>query len=610
MIGQPRDEVEEIKSRIDLVALIGETVQLRGSGNTYKGLCPFHEETGPSFIVNRQSRRGGVGGNYKCFGCQESGDCFTWIQKTQSVDFVASKKILAERAGVQLRAVDPRKEAQRARLFEVMEIANRYFTSRLADDPAGQRFLQDRHISEDAVEAFELGVDPDDGGLGEHLRIAGVNAAEAIEAGVLIRSRDGRAFDPQRGRFIFPVRDEGGRLVTFSSRALDPNDRRPKYVNGSATPIFDKSTVLYGLYQGRRAIGRARSVVLVEGYVDVIGCHQAGFANVVATMGTAITPQHVRKLRSSADTIILALDPDAGGRGGMDRGKRVALADVLANNDRLELRSIDLPDGKDPDEIVYEDRERWSALVAAAPRLVDNEFERFAKLDTSDPGVKRRAADELAPFVLAMKHPADAHHYRTRLKQLLSLDDPTLEAIMRGVDISSLSTSGAPVKAVPAPMGSSPQSSEMRLLHTVLRYPEAYRTMVAAKEIPALEPGDIAHGGVRALLAQATALEAGVPDAAGAAALFGEDYGALFSAAYATRLPETMRGLGELAIAVRKAALRRARETALAAFESAIADDDTAAAEHADAEARTLLARTEAADKALARLLAQPDRGL
>ena len=389
-----QDVKEHIRQSIDLVDLVSEHVSLKRAGRNLKGLCPFHKEKTPSFNVlpDRQI--------FKCFGCQAGGDIFKFVQLTEHVDFSEALRILADRAGVELK---PRRTdagatppVGRADIARANEWAAKWFRAQLLGDAGVQAraYVENRHISPEASERFQIGLAPRDERLQEAARRAGLSN-ELLLAADLVRAGDhGGAYETFRERLIFPIRDAGNRCVGFGGRDL--GDSHAKYLNTARNDLFDKSRCLFGLPLARDAIRQCGQAVVVEGYTDCIACHQHGFANTVATLGTSATEEHMRTLRRHVDTAVLLFDSDAAGEAAAER----ALAVALQQN--LTVLIAQVPEGKDPADYLQtsgpdEFRELLNSAVDALGFMWDRTLARFA-----DPGGgsnRRRAVDEFVNLV-------------------------------------------------------------------------------------------------------------------------------------------------------------------------------------------------------------------
>ncbi len=439
------DPVEEIKARLDIVEIVSETVQLRKSGKNYTGFCPFHPNTRtPAFVVFPET------GTWHCFGCQKGGDIFTFVMEREGWDFAEALQHLAQRAGVELRPPSPQ-EAQQAeaheRLRQLLEEAVAFFRHHL-HTPAGQpalAYLRRRGLTEATIEAWGLGYAPDArNALLRFFRAKGYTPEEMLQAGLLSQRDDGSVYDRFRHRVMFPIRDARGRMTGFGARTLDP-EGVPKYLNTPQTPLFDKGRLLYGLDKARQAIRQRDQVVLVEGYMDVIALHQAGYANAVSPMGTALTEAHLRQLKRYTRNIVLALDPDEAGHRAVLRSLEVArqtLADdtrftfdprgLLRQEARFNaaLRVVLLPQGQDPDEMVLADPAAWDRLLEQAQPILLFVIEAaLAHQDLRDPKVKAQLAERLVPLIFEVANPVERDAYLTTLARRLEVDERSLLAL-------------------------------------------------------------------------------------------------------------------------------------------------------------------------------------
>ena len=436
--------LDDIKARLDVVDLIGETVKLRRSGRSYTGFCPFHDnKKTPAFAVFPDS------GTWRCFGqCNEGGDIFKFVMKKEGWDFPEALRYLAGRAGVELKPQSPQeisRTEENDRLRTLLEEAVTYFRHNLTQNPAGKpayTYLQQRGLEPATIETWGLGyaLQTWEAGI-EHFRSRGYSQEDLLAAG-LITARDGGGFyDRFRNRILFPIRDENGGMTGFGARVLNPDDQ-PKFLNSPQTALFDKGRLLYGLDQARRAIRTADQAVIVEGYLDVIALHQAGFANVVSPMGTALTEHQLRALKRRTRRIVLALDADAAGSTATLRGLQVARATMdretevsfdprglIRQETRLnaDLRIVSLPDGKDPDEIVRADPQLWKKILEDANPIVTHVMESLAAgRNLDDPKVKSEIAGQILPLIADVGDPIERETYRQRLARLLRVDERAL----------------------------------------------------------------------------------------------------------------------------------------------------------------------------------------
>ncbi len=436
--------VDEIKARLDIVDVVSETVNLRRSGKNYTGFCPFHPNTRtPAFVVFPES------GTWRCFGqCNEGGDIFSFVMKKEGWDFAEALRYLAERAGVQLRPTTPQQQEQAEefeRLRALLEDAVIFYRHNLLNTPAGEaalRYLTEkRGLTRQTIETWGLGYAPNAwDATTRHFLKKGYTEEELLQAGLVSQRDSGGVYDRFRHRITFPIRDERGRMAGFGARVLNPDDV-PKFLNSPQTVLFDKGKLLYGLDRARKAIRAADQVVIVEGYLDVIALHQAGFENVVSPMGTALTEHHLRLLKKRTRRIVLALDPDAAGDKATLRGLQIAREtldrtvmfdayNLVRNKARLQadIRVAVLPEDLDPDEVVNRDPDEWRAILAQARPIVVHVMETLAAgRDLNDPAVKTEIIQQVLPLIEDLPDEVERAPYRQRLARLLGVDEHTID---------------------------------------------------------------------------------------------------------------------------------------------------------------------------------------
>ena len=435
--------VDDIKGRLDILDLVSGYVPLAKSGNSYKAACPFHSERTPSFHVfpERQS--------WRCFGaCATGGDVFSFLMRIENLEFGEALKRLAQQAGVAL-AENPGRRKEQDSLYQVNEAACEFFSDVLASTRRGsdgREYLDKRGVAKDAIDRFQIGLSPAGGEpLSRHLASKGYTEDVLAMAGLVTKGQGDTYRDLFRGRLMFPIRDASGSLAGFGGRTLDGS--QPKYLNSPKTSVFDKSNILYALHLAKDSAAE-QGIVIVEGYMDAVGCHQGGFSNVVASMGTALTPQQVslicnllrRSGASAPGRITLALDADAAGQEATLRGLQV-LWDAIhqgkggsgsrpyASSEIPSIRVVVLPDGQDPDEVILKDPQAWATLVEEALPLLDYRFAaESAKVDVSTPQGKAALAEKLLPLVAATPDPFQQDYYFQKLASLLGVSEATLLA--------------------------------------------------------------------------------------------------------------------------------------------------------------------------------------
>ena len=520
---EPMSSVEEIKSRLDIVDLVSETVQLRRSGKNYTGFCPFHSNTRtPSFVVFPDT------GTWRCFGqCSEGGDIFKFVMKKEGWDFPEALRRLAEKAGVQLRIPSPREQAakeQHGRLRELLEEAVTFFNHQLVGIQAGKpvlEYLRGRGILDASIDAFGIGYAPDSyEALSTYLQSHNYTFEEMNDAGLLSQRDDGSRYDRFHHRLMFPIRDGSGKMAGFGARALRDGDQ-PKYLNSPQNALFDKGNLLYGLDKARKAIRSEDRVVIVEGYLDVIALHQVGYPNAVSPMGTALGDGQLRQLKRLSKRIVLALDADAAGDKATLRGLEVARqtldreADpvfdargLLRHEGRLQadIRVTTLPEGLDPDEIVLKDAGAWPKILQEARPIVEHVMFSLAKnRELEDPKVKRELAGQILPLINDIPSAIERDSYIQKLAHLLHVDERSLlnerPARRRSLPRRRITTTAVPRETGITPV---PDDSNYKLeshcLSIIIRTPELlYRVDRALHEagLPRLSSNDFENSDVQ-----------------------------------------------------------------------------------------------------------------
>jgi DNA primase len=415
--------IDEVKQRIDIVDVVSQYAKLTKSGRTFRALCPFHSEKNPSFFVYPEQQ------SWHCFGaCNTGGDVFSFVMKKQNIDFGEALRLLAQRAGVTIPSrFEPGGESkEKQKLFQVNEAAAQYFHNLLNSKAAekAKAYLLKRGLSEKTITDFQLGYSPDKwDALKQHLINTGYTEAELLNAGLIVEGEGGKTHDRFRNKLMFPISDPRGHITGFGARVLD--DSLPKYINSPQTPLFDKSSTLYGIHLAKDAIRQQGLAVIVEGYMDVITAHQNGFSNVVASMGTSVTEKQVNILKNLTKNIVFALDADAAGEEAMLRC--VGYENILD----AEVKVIILPKGKDPDDVIKEDARAWQKLLEEALPIVDYTFNMAtAELDLTKASGKSQAVDKLLPIVAEIKNPIRQAHYLQKLAQLLKVSEKSIEAAL------------------------------------------------------------------------------------------------------------------------------------------------------------------------------------
>jgi DNA primase len=412
-----KDFVAAVRNAGDIVRLVSDYVPLKPAGQRLKGLCPFHHEKTPSFSVDPQMQL------FYCFGCQAGGDAFKFVMLYEKTDFAESVEFLAKRWGVPLpRTAGKPEDDARSRAMLINESAMAYFHSQWSEPSRGRAardYLAKRGVSEAVSERFGLGFAPDSwDALGNVLGARGFKTADVLTAGLAVPRKEGSGqYDRFRNRVIFPIRDVAGRVVAFGGRAL--GDSEPKYLNSPETPAYVKGEHLYGLDVAKESIRREGFAILVEGYLDLIALHQAGFEHVVASLGTALTPLQVKLLARYTERVVVSYDGDVAGV-----AAAVKSLDLFLERG-FDVRVAEIPQAQDPDDFVKEHgAAAYDAIVKEAPGYLDFLVRRELRgRDLSLPGEKVAAINAVLPKLARLTSAVERTAWAGRLAEALRLDD-------------------------------------------------------------------------------------------------------------------------------------------------------------------------------------------
>ncbi len=455
-------KIEEIKSRVDIVELASEYLTLKKAGRNYLGLCPFHQEKTPSFTVNREKQI------FYCFGCGEGGNVITLLMKIANKSFPEAIKYLAEKTGVLLPVRtfggDGReKESLRDEIFQLNARAAQYFARQLSS-PGGKAvrdYLQKRAVTEETVRQFRLGYAPDAWrSLADDMEGGGLSLKMAEQAGLVIAGKEGGFYDRFRGRLMFPIENPFGEIVAFGGRIIGEGE--PKYLNSPESPVYSKGKNLYGLNKAKEAIRRNGFCLIVEGYFDAISLWNAGVRNVVATLGTALTRDHLELLRRYTQDVVALFDPDAAGRKALDRSLELFLG---AN---MSARALILPDGCDPDDFVKKyGPGKLEELIALAPAISDYYID--SVLGNGKTFEENRDLVKTAmEFVGKINNEIERNLFIKRIAEKSGIDQALLKREIHRKPASV--PSGAGVKKASGGMAVNPL--EFNLIRLMLEYPQ------------------------------------------------------------------------------------------------------------------------------------------
>lgn len=392
--------VEQIKERLSVDEVVGKYIKLERAGANLKARCPFHNEKTPSFFVSPAR------GSFYCFGCGAKGDIFSFVEQFEGIDFKGALRVLANMAGVVLKEENPKERSERDSLFALMNDAALFYERNLPASSEAKEYLRVRGLTEATIKEWRIGFAlPDWRTLYEHLRRKGVSEDLMRKAGLIKEpSRAGDSpYDTFRGRIMFPLFDPSGRVVAFSGRILPRLDdgKTAKYLNSPDTALWSKTRTLYGYDRAKLAIRMKDYSILVEGQMDLLMAHQAGYKNTVATSGTALTPEHLANLRRLSGNLLMAFDADKAGLSATERGYRLALRQGFA------VKVAKLPEGSDPADLILTDAEGWKAALKGSKFIVDAYIERLESEKLGAREAAKRFKEKILPLLASIQSPAE-----------------------------------------------------------------------------------------------------------------------------------------------------------------------------------------------------------
>jgi len=423
------NNVEQIKNRLNIVDVVGSYVKLEKAGGNFRARCPFHNERTPSFFVSP------VRDTFHCFGCNKGGDIFTFTEEMEGVDFKGALKVLAERAGVELKYSDPKEKSEKDRLHQLLEATTFFFQSNLIANKDALAYLYKRGVKPETLKEFRIGFALDDWhALRNYLSEKGFTEAEMEKAGVVISSARGY-HDRFRSRIMFPISDSAGRIAAFTGRIFGKqDDATGKYINSPETSLYNKSSILYGYDKAKTEIRKSNSAILVEGQMDLIMAHQSGSKNTVAASGTALTAQHVKLIHRLADTLVLALDGDSAGLAAADRGAHIALSDGM------DVRAVVMPDGSDPADVILKGGDVWERQIKEAKHIINFYLEILKGQDPDPRTFRLSVGKKVLPLVKRMSNKIDQSHFVDEISVVLGIPTEAVREELEKAEIDNVIT--------------------------------------------------------------------------------------------------------------------------------------------------------------------------
>lgn len=472
--------IQQIKDRLDIVEVISSYLKLEKTGANLRAPCPFHSEKKPSFFVSPTRQM------FRCFGCGVGGDMFQFVMQIEGIEFGDALRILARRAGVELRSFQPEMQTRRARLYEICELGCRFFEKQLEKSIAGQavrEYLLRRGLIETTIKQWRLGYSPapSSGGwraLSDFLVSQGYKREEILEAGLAVQSeKAGTPYDRFRGRIMFPIFDLNSQVIGFGGRITEEQqkageDGGAKYINISTTPLYDKGKALYGLNFAKVDVRKKDACILTEGYMDVILSHQAGFTNTVAVSGTALTSYQLKIIKRYTGNLLAAFDMDTAGGLATTRGID------LAQQEDFVVKVIVMPSEKDPADIISQEPSQWEKAIGEAKEIMEFYFENaLARFDCNSPQGKKEIANFLLPFIKKIANRIVQAHWLQKLASLLNVSEGVINEELNKINLpQNTAASSAAVAAELAAPKINPKNRkellEEKILALALKNPE------------------------------------------------------------------------------------------------------------------------------------------
>lgn len=409
--------VDLIKEKLDIADIVGSYIKLEKAGSNFKGKCPFHNEKTPSFFISPDR------GTYYCFGCGAKGDIFTFVQEFEGLDFRGALKNLALRAGVELEQENPTVRSEKDRLHSILEQATFFFQKNLADNSDAKKYLLGRGLSEETIKEWSIGYAPLAWQeLHDFLLGKGFTKSELEKVGLIKKSekRAGEYYDVFRGRIVFPIFDVGGKVIAFSGRILVDDGKSPKYLNTPETILFNKSETLYGLHKAKVDIRRKDYSILVEGQMDLVMSHQAGFGNTVASSGTAFTTEHLGKLKRLSNRIVMAFDADGAGFTAANKSAQLALS--LG----MEVKVALLPKGSDPAELIKKDIDAWKDVLKNTMHIIDFYMQSLLSQNLDARKLTKEIQSKVLPYINMLESSMERSHFVSKIAERVGIKEDAL----------------------------------------------------------------------------------------------------------------------------------------------------------------------------------------
>jgi DNA primase len=414
-----QSDVDKIKERLSIEEVVGSYIKLDRAGKNLKARCPFHNEKTPSFTLSPDRD------NYYCFGCHASGDIFSFVQEFEGIDFREALKKLADKAGIELSDKPDKNFSEKKKLYELLELTNKYFQAHLSKNPKTIDYLKSRGLSGETIKEWRLGFAPAGWrNLKEFLVQKNsqkkYSETDLEKAGLIKKNDKGESYDRFRSRIMFPINDSNGNPVGFTGRIFEGKDDDAKYLNSPETILFDKSRILYGFDKAKSFIRKFDFSILVEGQMDLIMAHQAGYKNAVASSGTALTEEHLRMLSKISDKIVIAYDSDTAGFRASEKVWKMALSMGM------DVKIAPIESGKDPADIIHESTDEWKRVIKNSKHIIEIISDQIKDSDLDDRNKGKSVSENLIPYLKSISSSIDQDHFIKFVSDELSISEDSI----------------------------------------------------------------------------------------------------------------------------------------------------------------------------------------
>jgi DNA primase len=430
-----QSDVDKIKERLSIEEVVGSYIKLDRAGKNLKARCPFHNEKTPSFTLSPDRN------NYYCFGCHANGDIFTFVQEFEGIDFKEALEKLADRAGIVLTNVPDKDFKEKNKLYELLEIVNEYFENNLPKNSRVVDYLKSRGLTDETIKEWRIGFAPEGWrNLKDFLVNKKYSEADIEKAGLIKKNEKGDSYDRFRSRIMFPINDSNGNPVGFTGRIFDGKDEDAKYLNSPETILFDKSRILYGFDKAKSFIRKFDFSILVEGQMDLIMAHQAGYKNAIASSGTALTEEHLRMVSKISDKIVIAYDSDTAGFRASEKVWKMALSMGM------DVKIAQIESGKDPADIIKDSLDEWKRVVKKSKHIIEIIVNQIKDSSLDDRQKGKEVSEKVVPYLKSISSSIDQDHFIKFVSDELSISESSIRREVEAFDDNNEYIVSAPLK--------------------------------------------------------------------------------------------------------------------------------------------------------------------